>query len=374
MSVEKGPAEEKRAGIKRWLRPTLLILGPLVVVIVAGIVYLTGGRFVETDDAYVKATRVTIAPEVAGTIVEIDVRENARVAQDDVLFRIDDRSYRAALDKAEAQLRSTYGDIESLKASYREKEEALRLAQTTEAYNDKEYRRQLTLQQQGAIPVQKLDDTRHDLDVARQQIAINREQLSQIRARLDGDPTLPTEQISSYKEAKAMRDQAQLDLEHTVVKAPFAGIASQVPDPGQFVTTGSAVMSVIAAQNVWIEANFKETDLGYVQPGQHVEIHVDSYPDHVWNGHVESLGQATGAEFSIIPPQNATGNWVKVVQRIPLRIAVDARDSDPVLRTGMSTTVEIDTEHRRDMPKWARVVADWLDTSAVAKEAGNGAS
>jgi membrane fusion protein (multidrug efflux system) len=331
---------------------------------------LTGGRFVETDDAYVKATRVTISPEVSGTIVEIAVRENAQVAMDDVLFRLDDRPFRAALDKAEAQLRTTYGDIESLKASYREKEESLQLAQTTEAYSEKEYRRQSTLLQQGAVPAQKLDDTRHNLDVARQQIAINREQLSQIRARLDGDPSLPTEQMSAYKEAKAMRDTAALNLEHTVVKAPFAGIASQVPDPGQFVSAGGAVMSVVAARNVWVEANFKETDLTYVQPGQHVEIHVDTYPDHIWSGHVESVSQATGAEFSVIPPQNATGNWVKVVQRIPVRIAVEARENDPVLRTGMSTAVEIDTQRQRAMPEWTRAVLSWFDTRAAATEIG----
>ena len=365
-----GPASRRR-----WLRRFLLLLGPLVVAIVGGYFYVTGGRYVSTENAYVQADKVMIAAEVSGLIAEVAVRENQRVAKGDVLFRIDDRPYRIALAEAKARLAGVRGEIASLKASYRQKQEELALARTDRAFFETELERQSRLIASNTVSRARFDAARHDLDVARQRVRVTEQEMEQIRAQLAGDPDIAVERHPRYLTAQAAVERAALDLERTVVRAPFAGIASNTPQVGQRVIgngpMSSAVMSLVADTGIWIEANFKETDLTHVRPGQQVAIHVDTYPDHDWQGTVESLSQATGAEFSVIPPQNATGNWVKVVQRIPVRIAVETNGHDPALRAGMSTTVEIDTGHRRPLPGFVRTALSWLGVSRMAAaEAG----
>ncbi|MFO1344684.1 MAG: HlyD family secretion protein [Rhodocyclaceae bacterium] len=355
------------AAPRRWLRRFLLLLGPLVVAIVGGYFYVTGGRYVSTENAYVKADKVMIATEVSGLIGEVSVRENQRVAMGDVLFRIDDRPYHIALAEAEARLAGLRDEIESLKGSYRQKQEELALARTNLAFAETEFERQSKLVVSAVISRSKHDAARHDFDVARQRIRVTEQELAQIQAQLAGDPDIPAERHPRFLAAKAAVDRAALDLKRTIVRAPFAGIASNTPQVGQQVIgngpMSSPVMSLVAYTGLWIEANFKETDLAHVRPGQPVTIYVDTYPDREWQGIVESLSQATGAEFSVIPPQNATGNWVKVVQRIPVRIAVETSGRDPRLRSGMSTTVEIDTGHRRPVPSFVRTALSWIGVS-----------
>src|SRR5690606_28049002 len=337
----------RRPARRRLIRFSLLILGPLLVLLVSGYFYFTGGRFVETDNAFIKSDKVLIAAEVSGLISEVSVRENQRVEKGDELFRIQDHSYRIALMAAEAGLANARDRIASLKATHRQKQEELALARTNIAFAQTEYDRQAKLIASSAVSRSKLDATRHELDIARQQLDVIAEEIAEITAQLGGDPNIPIEQHALYLAAMAEKEKALLDVERTVVRAPFAGIASNTPQVGQQVigngAFSSAVMSLIAEDDIWIEANFKETDLTHVRPGQKVTITVDTYPDHSWHGTVESLAQATGAEFSVIPPQNATGNWVKVVQRIPVRIRLDARDDTLPLRAGMSSIVEIDT-------------------------------
>ncbi len=352
------------AAPSRWLRRFLLFLGPLVVAIVGGYLYATGGRYVSTENAYVKADKVMIAAEVTGLISEVTVRENQRVGMGDVLFRIDDRPYHIALAEAEARLAGLRDEIESLKGSYRQKQEELALARTNLAFAETEFERQSKLVVSAVVSRSKHDAARHDFDVARQRIRVTEQEMAQIRAQLAGDPDIPAERHPRFLTAKAALDRAALDLQRTIVRAPFAGIANNTPQVGQQVIgngpMSSPVMSLVADTGLWIEANFKETDLAYVRPGQPVTIYVDTYPDREWQGMVESLSQATGAEFSIIPPQNATGNWVKVVQRIPVRIAVERNGRDTQLRSGMSTTVEIDTRHRRPLPGFVRTALSWF--------------
>jgi membrane fusion protein (multidrug efflux system) len=235
----------------------------------------------------------------------------------------------------------------SLEASYGQNTEQLDLARANEAFAKREFDRASALAKQKLASDFALDQAQHSLDVARQQVRVTEQQIAQIRAKLGGDPHGPISRQARYLEAKAALESAKLDLRHANVLAPFAGVASKVPLPGQYVTAGNAVMSVVADTGVWIEANYKETELTNVRPHQPVSIELDTYPGRSWGGEVQSISQATGAEFAIIPPQNATGNWVKVIQRIPVRIAVHNEAGDPPLRAGMSASVSIDTGHRR---------------------------
>ena len=341
---------------RRRLRSILLLAGPLVAIVVGAYVYYTSGRIVETDNAYVKADVGAISAEVAGPIATLNVHENARVEAGDVLFTIDDRPFRVALDRGNAQLAAINDFVESTKASYRQSLEQLALARTNAAYEQRELDRLTALAERKLTSDVDVDEQRHERDVANQEIQVTERALDAIRARLGGDLDRPVTEQAAYLAAKSMRDAAELDLERTVVRAPFSGIASQVPTLGHHVQPGAPIMTIVADRGMWIEANFKETDLTHVAVGQPVEIRLDTYPDLRWSGRVESISQATGAEFSVIPAQNATGNWVKVAQRIPVRIAVDTRSDDPELRAGMSAIIDIDTGHQRPAPRWVRAL------------------
>ncbi len=349
---------------KNRIRTFLLILGPLVVLAVGGYAYFTGGRFVGTENAYIKADKVMIAAEVSGLISEVMVTENQAVSAGDLLFRIDDRSYRIALNEAQAQLSKLSNDFASLKASYQEKLSELALARTNIDFAQSEYNRQKPLVASKTISSSKFESVSHDLIVAKQQWQIIQQEAHQILASLGDDIDIQINDYPPYQQAMADMDRATLNMERTVVRAPFAGVVSNTPEVGQQVVGNGAfsspVMSLIASKGAWIEANFKETDLTHIKPGQPVAITVDTFPDRDLQGEVTSVGQATGSEFSVIPPQNATGNWVKVVQCIPLRISVDNKQADLPLRSGMSVSVEIDTGHQRDMPDFVQSALSWL--------------
>jgi membrane fusion protein (multidrug efflux system) len=342
----QAPSPSRR---RRLLRPLLLLAGPLLVLAVGVYVYLHSGRYAATENAYVKADRVTLSSRIAGAITQVEVRENQRVAAGEALFVVDPEPYRVALARAEAQAEAVHAFIASLEATYRQRLEELALAHTNATYAERDLEREQALAAQKLSSDETLDEARHEVDIAARRIRIVEQQLAQLVAQLGGKPDGHFSEQPAYVAARAARDSAALDLEHTIVRAPFDGIASKVPLLGQYVVPGGAVMSVIAERDVWIEANYKETDLTYVEVGQPVRIHVDAFPDREWRGAVESISQATGAEFSVIPAQNATGNWVKVTQRIPVRIAVEAA-GEPILRAGMSATVEIDTGRERHLP------------------------
>jgi membrane fusion protein (multidrug efflux system) len=354
-AVTPVPATPPR-GRPRWLRSTLLLLGPLVALTVGAYVYYMSGRIVETDNAYVKADVGTISAEIAGPIDTLNVRENQRVKAGDVLFTIDARPFKVALSRADAQLLAINDVVESTRASYRQALEQLALTRTNAEYEQRELDRLTALAERKLASDIDVDEKRHDRDIARQEILVTERSLEQIRARLGGDLDRPVREQAAYLAAKSMRDAAMLDVERTVVRAPFDGIASNVPTLRAYVQPGAPVMTVVADHGMWIEANYKETDLTYVVAGQAVDVRLDTYPDRHWRGRVESISQATGAEFSVIPSQNATGNWVKVTQRIPVRIAIETRGDDPALRAGMSAIVEIDTGHDRPAPKWVRAL------------------
>ena len=334
------------------LRVLLMGVLPVIAIAVAVGFYAAGGRYVGTDNAYLKADKASVAAEVSGPVSEILVQENQKVVAGQTLFRIDDRPYRIALDRAEAELRRTANDVASLRASYQAKREEIHMAETNAAYFDRESQRQTELVSRNIAAPVKADEARNAADSARQKIAVLRQNLAEIVANLGGEIDAPLETRAQYLAARAARDQAALDLARTVVNAPGEGIVSRVDAlrPGTYVRAGTPVFSIVAADHVWIEANFKETDLTYMRPGQTVSVEVDSYPGRTWKGVVSSISQASGSEFSILPPQNASGNWVKVVQRIPVRILLDGTVNAQALRAGMSANVEVDTGHRRGLP------------------------
>jgi membrane fusion protein (multidrug efflux system) len=320
---------------------------------------------VSTDNAYVKADVGLVSAQISGPIVEVAARENQQVSQGDVLFTIDETPFRVKLDQANAQLGAVHDYVEGIRASYRQKLSQLELDKTNAAYEKRDLERLQALASRQLASQQAVDDARNKSDVASQTVVVTERSLDQVRAQLGGDPDKPLTEQAAYLALKSMRDTAEIDLERTIVRAPFDGIASKVPMLGHYVAPGAAIMSVVSNREKWIEANFKETDLTHVVVGQPVTIELDTYPDRTWRGHVQSIAEATGAEFSVIPAQNATGNWVKVTQRIPVRIAIQALPDDPELRVGMSAEVVIDTGYQRPAPSFLT----WLRPDREAEAA-----
>ncbi|WP_044872425.1 HlyD family secretion protein [Pseudomonas sp. LFM046] len=332
-------------------RKRLLLMGavPLLATVLGLAVYLHGGRYVETDNAYAKADKVPVSADVSGTITEVLAHENDQVAAGQLLFRIDPASFRIAVAKAEARLAQVRTDLAALKASYQEKSSELALARTRESFARKDLERQANLAQKGYLSPSRLDESRQAALIASQEIDAREHDLNRIAENLGGSPEMPIEQHPSYLTAEAELEQARLDLQRADVHASLPGSVSKVPQPGQYITAGNTAMTLVADGNLWVEANFPEKDLTYVRPGQAVDVRFDTYPDRTWRGEVESLSPATGSEFSVLPAQNATGNWVKVAQRVPVRIHLLPAPDLPRLRAGLSAVVEIDTGHRRSL-------------------------
>lgn len=341
---------------RRWLRWALLIMGPLLVGAAAVELYITGARWVSTDNAYVKAAVGGIAPEVSGRVAEVLVHENEAVPEGQPLFRLDDEPFRIALQEADAQLARVRSDIEALRAGHRSKTVELAGAEIDQRFAEREYARHQELAKTKVTSTAKLDEAQRAFEAARHRTDMLRGEVEQLAADLDGDPEMPAERHARYLEALARRDRAALDLRRTTVSAAAAGIVNGADDlrPGDYVEAGKVALSLVGTDRLWVEANLKETDLTWVKPGQPATITVDTYPGQEWHGTVDTISPATGAEFSILPPQNATGNWVKIVQRVPVRIAVRPDPDAPALRAGLSAEVDIDTGHEAETPALIR--------------------
>src|SRR6266436_7421739 len=347
-------AEPRRlmAGLRRYRRFLLLVVLPIMAVIGGFMFYLSGGRYVGTDDAYVGAQKVLITPDISGKIDKVVVKEGQQVHEGDVLFEIDPMPFRLAVDQAKATLEQAKTTYDNLVANVKIYGQMLDLAQQGIDLKQRDVDRKSALVKSNVGSQLDLDNSATSLVTAGAQAQFVKQQLSNTKAQLLGNPELPLEQFPPYAQAKAALGIAERNLDHTVMRAPMAGIATQVDQIqlGRFVMAGSPVFSIIDVANPWVDANPKESDFTYVAVGQPVTLDVDAFPNHVFKGYVGSLSPGTGAQFAILPPQNATGNFVKVVQRVPVRIYFDSNDKYvQKLKAGMSAYTTIDTGHRRSL-------------------------
>jgi membrane fusion protein (multidrug efflux system) len=363
----KAAAEPRRrlmAGLRRYRRVLLLVVLPIAAAVAGLTFYFNGGRYVGTDDAYVGAQKVLVTPEISGKIDKVVVKEGQHVKQGDVLFEIDPVPYRLAVDEAKAALAQAQSTYENLVANIKIYGKMLDLADQAVELKQHDVDRKQALVKNNYGSQLDLDNAANAMVTAGAQAQFVRQQLSNAKAQLLGNPDLPLEQFPPYAQAKAKLEDAQRNLEHTILRAPMAGIATQVDQIqlGRFVTAGTPVFSIIDVDHPWVDANPKESDFTHVAVGQPVTLDVDAFPNHVFKGYVGSLSPGTGAQFAILPPQNATGNFVKVVQRVPVRIYFDANDAFlHKLKAGMSVYATIDTGHKRSL-------AGLLGLNAAAKQ------
>ena len=334
------------------LRRYLFVGGAVVFIAIAVILYFTGGRIVSTDDAYAQAARVDISANISGRVTKIFVRENQKVHRGEPLFVLDGRDYIIAVKDAQAKLANARLQIAALQATCRQRQADMRAAEATLRYQTKEFSRQKILAASGIASQAQLDQAQHALTDAGQKLSAARQEQMNARALL-GDAA-SVDAHPSVQQAQAMLDRARLNLSYTVIKAPMDGIVSRVDllQAGEYIKAAAPVFSLISDKNVWVEANFKETELTYMRPGQTVTIAIDAYPGRTFHGIVESLSSGTGSSFSLLPPENATGNWVKVVQRLPVRVGITDPDPGWPLHSGLSAIVDVDTHHSRMADLW----------------------
>jgi len=334
----------------RLLRPFLLIAVPAAAVAGAMLWYLWGGRYIGTENAYVKADIIHVSSEVPGRVVEVGVKDHALVKPGDLLLKIDPEPYRLALDRAEAELDQTKARVGALRAEYHEAIAELKEAEDKIQFFDAQRDRQKRLADKGVGKAFFFEEADANADAARARVTASRQKMQRVLAQLVGNPQIDTAAHPLVREKLAARDRAQLDLDRTIVRAPLGGLAVNVKLlPGEHVRAATPLFALISDASPWVEANFKETELTHVRPGQTATVVLDIYPDVTWQAEVESISPATGAEFALLPPQNASGNWVKVVQRLPVRLKLKPADSaDPLpLRAGMTATVTVDTQRER---------------------------
>ena len=355
-SDEPSPAPAAASSVtskKSLRRPLMFALLPVVLVI-GGYFYVTGGAVMSTDNAYVQADMVGLSTDVSGIVTEVLVHDNQKVAKGDVLFKLDDLQFRLALNRAEAQIGNTRNDLVALQSNYRNLQAQVEQAQKDVDFNMVNFQRQEQLLANNFTPKATFDAARNTLQGSQQKLASLNQQLAGIAANLNGDPDAPIENHPKYKDAVAARDEAKRQLAHTVVRAPFAGIVTNVPSlqPGQYLAAAAVAFNIVSTDHVWVQASPKETELTYVKPEQKVTVDVDSYPGERWAGTVDSISPASASSFSLLPAETTSGNWVKVVQRIPMRVLVNNAPGKPPLRVGMSVEVNVDTGHARGFPSF----------------------
>ena len=339
-----------RRRIGRGLVRPLLMLGGIAVVIAgAGYYWLTGGRVVSIDDAYVRAAKEVVSTDVSGIVASVPVHEGQQMKTGDVLLRLDRRPFEIALAGAVASRDSMVSNLNAMKLDYQRMLREVDVRQAHLESDQANFDRFANLVKTGGVTRVDYDNARYTLMADKQALEALKVTATVQLARLGGSPTVDVTTMAEYQQAQARVDEAKRQLDHTVVYAPFSGVVTQVEtvQPGMYLSAATAAFGLVSTDNVWIEANPKETELTHVKPGDPVDVTVDTYPGRAWKAQVEAIAPNSGSEFSVLPAQNTSGNWVKVVQRIPVRIKVEHSPGDPALRAGMSVVADIDTGHQR---------------------------
>ena len=333
------------------LRPALMLGGVVVVAVGAIAFWLQGGRIVSVDDAMIDAAKLPVSTDVSGIVAAIAVHEGQSVHQGDLLFRLDDTPFRIARDSARADLAQTVLDVTAMKRDYLRLLHAAGVAVAKVESDQASFNRYANLVRGGSVTQSDYDDARFRLAADQQDLERLRADADAQLARLNGNPDIAPADTPIYQRARARLDEAERQLAHTAVYAPFDGIVTQVEavQPGMYLAAATAAFALVGTADVWAEGNPKETELTHLKPGQKVTLSVDTYPGQTWQGEVESIAPATGSQFSVLPAQNTSGNWVKVVQRVPLRVRIAPRHDAPDLRAGMSVVLDIDTGHVRSL-------------------------
>ncbi|WP_051150112.1 HlyD family secretion protein [Reyranella massiliensis] len=340
------------------LRLVLLFAVPLAAIAGAGWWWMSGGRYVSTDNAYVKAHIVQISSEVSGQVRRVLTRDHANVAAGETLLTIESRPFRLALDSADAELDAARAHVESLRGIWREAVAEVAEAESRSAYQERQWQRQEELASKGVASASKRDEAFNEARGAADRVRTAKEKLQRVLTALNGDPQLPADQHPMVREKMAARERAALDLARTAVRAPVDGVVVNMRlQQGEQIKAATPLFALVVLSRPWVEANFKETELTHVRVGQKATVVLDTYPDVTWEALVESVSPATGAEFAILPPQNASGNWVKVVQRLPVKLRLLPHVGEPPLRAGMTATVSIDTGRQRSLTGITRVPA-----------------
>lgn len=341
---------ERRARTK-LLRPLLMLGGIAVVVVGATWFWVQGGRYVSIDDAYVRAAKLAVSDDISGIIGSVAVHEGQHVAKGDVLFRLHDRQVRIALAGARANLAQTALTLDAMKRDYRRMLADAAAKQAQVESDQANFDRYDRLVKSGGVTRVEYDDARFKLASDKAALESLKDQAAVQLARLGNDADADVTTLPQYQQVDAQVAEYQRQLDHTIVHAPFGGIVTNVESaqPGMYLAASQAAFGLVSDSNIWIEANPKETELTWVQLGDPVEITVDTYPGRVWHGTVESIAPASASEFSVLPAQNSSGNWVKVVQRLAVRIHIDRKPGDPPLSAGMSVEADIDTGHTRHL-------------------------
>ncbi|HEY1929310.1 MAG TPA: HlyD family secretion protein [Caulobacteraceae bacterium] len=347
------PGAMPRIRALRWRRWAMFVLLPIVLV-AAGIWYVNGGQTVSLDDAYVNTRKVGISTDVTGIVDQVNVRDNQRVQAGQVLFSLRPQPFQIALERTNAEIGMVRDQVQAMQASYRDMQAQIRQAQADSAYYDTEATRQQNLLNAHVSSQANFDLAQRNQQTSHQKIDSLRQQLAALSAQLDDQPGGPAESNPRYHEAVAARDEAARELNDAVVRAPFSGLVTGVDSiaPGKSLPVETTAFYLIDTDHIWVDANPKETELTWVRQGQPARVHVDTYPNVTWKGVVESISPAVAQEFSLLPAENTSGNWVKVVQRVPLRIRIDTAPGQPPLRAGMSVEVKVDTGHRRGLPRF----------------------
>ena len=347
--VTDAPSRRRLRLRRSAVRPILMLGGIAAVIVGSGYFWLTGGRVVSIDDAYVRAAKEVVATDVSGIVASVPVHEGQRVKTGDVLLRLDPQPFQIALAGATANRNGMVSSLNAMKLDYRRMLREVDVKQAQLESDQANFDRYAGLIKSGGVTRADYDNARFRLMAGKQEVEALKVTAAVQLARLGGNPDVDVTVMNEYLQAQARVDEAKRQLDHTVIYAPFSGVVTQVEtvQPGMYLAAATAAFGLVSTENVWIEANPKETELTYVKLGETVDVTVDTYPGRTWQATVEAIAPNSGSEFSVLPAQNTSGNWVKVVQRIPVRIKVEHQDGDPELRAGMSVVADIDTGHHR---------------------------